>query len=239
MLQKISTQNLKNQNPQAFSQMKEEFMRQAKDKPKEFIFFAAQFLQFYTVICNQELAKITEVSQFYHFLELHSQQFGDFSNNYFIEECLLIKIYNKISELDEKFESEAKDDETRFKRILIYDLQKLKYLLSQISLSMDKDIKDSPKRLFLNYLDIILNYTQALKIEFEMKLNLDNPANEYLVSMNEQQQNYFKNIQDCIHEIESGTYQMDLFLMGDDLFSRFPIKSFVNFKSHISSLRKE
>ena len=94
MLSKISVGSF--QAIEHFKKIKAKFEVPGQIPPKNCIFFAAQLLQFYTVMCDKQFAQLTDVSQSIDFLEQHKQDFGDMSHNYLLEESLLIKIYNKI-----------------------------------------------------------------------------------------------------------------------------------------------
>jgi hypothetical protein len=237
-----------NENDIQANQMQYEHLKQqlsflAKEKPDSFIFFSSQLVQYYTIICDSELASINTFSKILNYIENKREHFGDVSKNLFIIEYYLIKLYNEIFRCKEEFEHASDTVKTNLKKWLDYDRKKYSSFLTHLSTILEEKIVHFPHSIYNNYLNVVLNYTHALIVEYQLRINADTYQDQEKPpeAFFENQQNYFKKIEKSLDVLETKINKsscFEPFLLGSDIFSNFPIKTIPEFKAHILTMKK-
>lgn len=137
--------------------------------------FAAQLLQYYTIVCDKDFEPNQSLEDFNQLLAKRSA-FGDVSKNLFVIEYRLVKIYNDlISFTDAQMGKIAP---------IKYGEHKVSALLEQLAVikeKVDEWEQKNPDNIFFSYLNFTVNYTyaQALECQFnlqEEKLSAEDKA---------------------------------------------------------------
>lgn len=217
----------------------------AKKDKVGFITFAAQLLQYYTMICNKDFSNKASFSEFKTFLLKHNKQLGDVTDNFLIIEYQFIKIFNEISMYHS---SNAKDDVLKKmeKKILNPSLKSLHDELAKLGNHIKQWQSDSPKNVYIQYLCFIDNYTLANLLEFEFKLHRDKSVTTPPSQAIDEQKIVLSKAKDALENIERLTIPQSNskkaypngieYALGQNLFHHFPEKNLHNIKSHLESL---
>jgi hypothetical protein len=239
----LSTNNENNirANQMQSEQLKQQLNSLAKEKPDSFIFFSSQLVQYYTIICDSKLASIDKFGNTLNYMENKKEQFGDVSKNLFIIEYYLIKLYNEIFKCKEEFENASDTVKTNLKKWLDYDRKKYSLFLTHISNILEENIVHFPHSIYNNYLNVVVNYTLALIVEYQLRINADTYQDQEKPpeAFFENQKNYFKKIEQSLDVLETKLNQsscFEPFLLGSDIFSNFPIKTIPEFKAHLQTM---
>jgi len=232
MVEKICHNSQFKQNP--FDQTKQHIIVFAKEKPDEFILFSSQLLQYYTIICDAELANIKSFYKMLHYIEDKIEVFGDASKNLLMAEYYLIEMYNDIFSDLEKFNSVSDDKKLSINKFISQNRRKISILLARLEQNVKCTGAYFYQGVFIDYLYVIINYTQAFLVDYELKLN----GGEYTDSFSKNRQKY---LQECLKYLDllekaQRVACFDPFFLGKHLFAKFAIKTIPEFKSHLQML---
>ncbi len=72
------------------------------------VYFAAQLLQYYTIICDEDFSPKSGFTEFQEFLFTNRHKFGDMTGNVLVTEYCLIKIYNDLAKSEVLFTDKEK-----------------------------------------------------------------------------------------------------------------------------------
>lgn len=207
-----------------------------------FVQFSSQLLQYNTIISDDEFKTEFTAKEFYEFLQCDSNKFGDCSNNLFVVEYKLIKIYNNLAHLNDASKGlVAKVPNSKEQIEFIFEqLNELNKLVIQWEL-------EAPN-VFVKYLAFASNYTIAKALELgynENNTTISKEEGEYFA---DSQQYALKQALEKIKEIknliEFATSQKMAvpgiqFSLGRNVFNQLPIENDEDVNTiaeHVSSL---
>ena len=171
-----------------------------------------------------------------HYIDDKIEVFGDVSKNLLMAEYYLIEMYNDIFSDLEKFNSVSDTKKLSMNKFLSHNIKKYRIFLTRLIQNVDYNRSYCHQGIFIDYLYVMINYTQALLIDYEFKLNVDQYT-EFPESLYENRQKNFKECLKYLDLLEKDQLtSFDLFFLGKHLFSKFAIKTIPEFKSHLQML---
>ena len=174
-----------------------------KDSPSKFsmLSFAAQLLQYYTIICDDELMKNKSLSEFNSFLVSNESRFGNTSKNVLIAELKLIKLYNDMAGLTNSLSETALSEEMVEENIQYFSEQ-----LLHLNGIVKGWVLDAPDNVFVHYLNFVVNYcfSKILELEYySLKRNPSSSTDATALSLSDTQQSYLNAAKTCLDKIEN------------------------------------
>ena len=206
--------------------------------------YAAQLLQYYTIVCNKNFHSEQDFPSFDRFLFNNKRTLGDASINAFIVEYKLIKIYNDLSTLVDAISGTIAPIENSEQKSAF-----LKEHLQLLHETVSNFKCNAPDNVFSHYLNFVSNYATAKALELdyrmlEMKLAKSTPEDEQELSV--KQQIYLDNAKESLDEIEklplffeernSPHVKGMEFSFGQDVFSKLPVRNIGEIIEHVSAL---
>jgi len=224
----------------AYNEARINFSRVIKELPEnKFVLssYAAQLLQYYTIVSADEFSPDQGVVEFNDFLYEHRASFGNTYKNLFIAEYKLIKIYNSLCDLIEMHEGTLAPIPAASKEKLIStiisELEKLKK-------QMDQWILDAPDHTFIHYLSFAYYYCYAKTLELHFLENQKMMSEEEKATASDTQHAALKFAKDALKDVENlknnSKFPGTEFSLGQDLLGKLPIKDFDTIKLHLSEL---
>ncbi|KTC66198.1 hypothetical protein Lade_0856 [Legionella adelaidensis] len=202
--------------------------------------FAAQLLQYYTVISHARFTSEFNAIQFREFLKEHEKELGSVENNSLITEYRLIKIYNDLTD--------CLDSINGVKRPIPDVNEKLGFLLGELNTIQEKInqwIYDAPDNVFIAYLKFVVSYACAKALELQHKLiPTEEREQKEMVAGS---QRFF--LQDCLQGLKNiqsiqtlsaergHTFVKGAELsLGQNVLIKLPVSDLDAITSHVSSL---
>lgn len=206
------------------------------------ISFAAQLLQYYTLVCHEDFEPNNSLIDFDAFLTANNQWLGDVSANLFIVEYKLVKIYNDmVTYTDAKLGKIAPIKDVDQKTGLLLDH------LGKIKKQVEGWEDLAPDNAFLIYLNFFINYTYAQALECQFKIHEKKLPLDEKLSLSTIQRDVFltacKNALTRMNVVTefSNAYQREFpvgaeFSLGQGVLHNMPEADLDKAKEHISSL---
>ncbi|EHL29653.1 hypothetical protein [Legionella drancourtii] len=205
------------------------------------IVFAAQLLQFYTIICAEQFKPEGDYQEFQQLLANGSNKFGAVNTNLFIIEYQLIKIYNDSVALED-----ANANADALAKEALAHLNLIETQLPRLKESLDQLVIAEPDNVFLHYLLFLHSYTSAKLLELHYILEEKNLSTEEILALSGRQEIYLKAAKDALDTIEQlkqffkaykKNYAKGLeFALGQDLLHNLPEHDFHEIRNHLLSL---
>lgn len=203
--------------------------------------FAAQLLQYYTIICDKDFEPNQSLDEFNQLLA-KKNAFGDVSNNLLVTEYRLIKIYNDlITFTDAQMGKIApiKDGALKVARLLEQ--------LVAIKEKVGEWEQKNPDNIFFSYLNFTVNYTYAQALECQFNLQEENLSEEDKTLCADVQKNVFLKAAlgalDKTRLLEADSEERKLpfakgaeFSLGQGLLHKMPVNDLEKVCEHVSSL---
>lgn len=221
-----------------------EILTQLSKNRLALIVYAADLLQFYTIICAQQFNPNGNLHEFQQLLSNGSNKFGETQDNLFIIEYQLTQIYNELVLLGDTFtstEQTSKDLHANFKLI--------ETELHHLRESIDKKILAEPDNVFLQYLSFLHSYASAKHLELRYIVEEKQLSKEEIVELYGLQELFLNAARSAIDQINAlnqfyAEYKVQYakgleFALGQDLLRRFPEFNLVTLREHLSSLLPE
>lgn len=249
--EKILKVNLINaKGTDTFNEARAKFIDLVNNLPQinrfEVVSYAAQLLQYYTILCDDNFISNSNFSNFNQFLSNNEQKFGTTHNNLFIAEYILILIYNELAlsalshaEVDEGIKSS--DGKMRLGSLR---------LKSQKLIELNELIKewttDAPNNVFVLYLSFIYHYTSARLLEFQYEMQEEKLTEEGQLKLSGAQESHFNLAKEALESIET-VIQFDKergithsggleYSFGQALLNKLPETNMDEMKKHLLSL---
>ncbi len=208
------------------------------------ISFAAQLLQYYTIICDDKVTQNKSLSDFNNFLTTNKARFGDTSKNLLVAEYQLIKLYNDIAGLTDSV-SDTSESEQQIERDITYLSEQIVYLNTLVK----NWVTDAPDNVFVHYLDFVVNYSFSKMSELKYQLLKNHPHLSHdsdESSLSDTQQMSLKLAKNSLVKIEKlfeyfkdrkSTHSKGLeFSLGQNVLTKLPITNLEEVKTHVASL---
>ena len=212
----------------------------------EVVSYAAQLLQYYTILCDDNFIPHSNFSNFNQLLSNNEQRFGTTKNNLFIAEYILILIYNELAlsalshaEVDEGIKSSDGKMRLGSLRLKSQKLIELNELITEWT-------TDAPNNVFVLYLSFIYHYTSARLLEFQYEMQEEKLTEEGQLKLSEAQESHFNLAKEALETIET-VIQFDKergiihssgleYSFGQALLSKLPETNMDEMKKHLLSL---
>ncbi|BBB15278.1 hypothetical protein RVIR1_07890 [Candidatus Rickettsiella viridis] len=206
-----------------------------------FVRYACQLLQYYTLLCDKEFVPDMTLQDWQNFLYINKESFGDTTNNPFVIEYALIKIFNQLNELTDSVEGKIAPlpqlDETR-----LYLHHRLEKLAETINLWASNDTNN----VFFHYLKFVYHYAYSKAIELQFLAKKVSLTEEENVNLSDSQQLYLLAAKDSINKIDTlyeqtkNNAQLVIqgteFSFGLNVLIKLPTSDINQIKEHLSSL---
>jgi len=198
--------------------------------------FAAQLLQYYTVISHPEFEPVQNIEEFVRFL-IQTPQLGETGTNLFVTEYKLIKIYNDLCDFVDVKAGVIAPIVNMPARVefLVAELEKIK---SQVT----KWLNDAPDNIFVHYLNFALNYCFAKVLELQFisdKTSLSDDERIFLATL---QDAFLEQTKKSLTEIEQLKARNVPFLygiefnLGQEVFNKLPSSDLESLQAHVNFL---
>jgi len=208
--------------------------------------FAAQLLQYYTIVCDDAFKSESSFIQFQQFLDENEDKFGTVTNSLFITEYTLIKIYNDLSEFDEVYKDIGASDDKLNNSPDFPVVGKLCNALKELEPSIAAEVAASPDNIFLQYLNFIHSYTAAKATEIQYKLQAVSTIEAEPTEWIEIQRKQLNKAKTALHTMETLFEQYDgkkdktgsglEYSLGQNVLHHFPEKNLNDLEKHVSAL---
>lgn len=210
----------------------------ASQSPVLFIFFSAQLVHYFTIICDVELSAKINFAGKLNFLESKQELYGDISNNIFLLDYFIPVIYNEIFRCEDSLEKMSPPEKLYKKKWLGHDEKKMELFIDSVLTTLNALKVKFPSLLIIDYLLVMYNYTRALLNEYFFKLHDEEYAEKAPTIPAEQELHYINQVKDCFLKLEKNlaVSTVDPFFLGQTLLEKFPAKSIAEFKNHLDSL---
>lgn len=207
--------------------------------------YAAQLLQYYTVISDDGFTSEFSSQEFEQFLDENCQEkFGDTRKNAFVVEYKLIKIYNDLTTLTDattgKIAHIVDSDEKTM--VLVNQLIELQTIVSDY-------LNQAPDNVFPQYLSFVINYTTAKLLELNYRIQdaaIEKLTPEEGLQLSDIQQMYLASAKQALKEIEKlpGYFEEHNmthvkgteYSLGQEILHNFPITNLEKATDHLLSL---
>ena len=205
--------------------------------------FAAQLLQYYTVITDKDFTPGMSFQEFHEFLESNVGKFGSVTKNLLITEYYLIKAFNDLNiYVDSTTGKIAPTQNVTNKIDLILEQ------LNLIKVQIDKWVIDAPCNTFVCYLDFSLHYSCAKAFELYYHLQAKNLSDEDKYRLSTAQGSFLTTALDNLNkidEIKNAAQDRKISFLGGSEYSlgqnvlvKMPVDDIDSLKSHVSGLLK-
>ncbi len=203
--------------------------------------FAAQLLQYYTIICDKDFEPQQSLEDFNRLLTKRSA-FGEVSSNLFVMEYRLVKIYNDLITLS---------DAQMGKIAPIRDGEcKLGILLEQLAAikeKIDEWEPQNPDNIFVGYLNFTINYTYAQVLECQFNLQKHKLSEQEKALYADSQKDVFltaafdalvkiRTLEQYCNERQMLFAKGAEFSLGQSLLHKMPVDDLKVIQEHVSSL---
>lgn len=160
--------------------------------------YAAQLLQYYTILCSEDFHPGEDYTRFDDFLCASIRKHGDTTHNLFIMEYRLIKIYNDLSLWTESITEHPDNnkDSPLSLELLFTHTKRLHHLIQNL-------VCNTPDNLFYGYLDFVSNYTLAKACELNYRLKSAELSFEEKKRYSDEQKHYLLYAQKAWNDIEN------------------------------------
>lgn len=209
------------------------------------ISFAAQLLQFYTIVCEPSFRSHSSYTQWQKFLSDKAIIFGSINNNLFITEYSLILLYNDLCSLIDK----CNDAEPNKEHDCEMDLASLNFRAKKLE-ELKEQIKqwhvNAPDNIFVHYLMFIQQYTVAKLLELHFLIDEKKLSDEAKLQLVDKQTVQIALAKDSIDtmiiikkkcaEIGIKFAQGTEYTLGQSLFSKFPETTIESFAEQLTLL---
>lgn len=212
----------------------------------QMFYFAAQLLQYCTVLSNKEFLPKSQFKEFQKFQTKNSHYFGDISNNLLLLEYQLIKIYNDLFHfMDSNLLPEPKLTHTMFQNKIPGDLELIQKHLIKSQKSIELLKQQSINNVFIHYLYFVVNYILAKFSSCKLKVNQSKYNQHFPLELFNEQKKYLHEAKKALEDImkyTSDTEQHETssvgieYCLGHNLFFQFPEKNIMNIIQHIDEL---
>ena len=205
--------------------------------------FAAQLLQYYTVITDKDFSSDASFQEFHQFVNDNVDKFGTVSKNLLITEYYLIKAYNHLCiYADSATGKIAPIQNMANKTDLI--LEQLNLIKTQI----DEWMIAAPCNTFVCYLNFSLHYScaKAFELYYHLEAKTLSGEDQYRLAMI--QGNFLTTALENLNkidEIKTGAQDRNISFLGGSEYSlgqnvlvKMPIEDIDLLKSHVSGLLK-
>ncbi len=240
MVLELGNNILKEQiNSTGFHEAKKEFTNviselSASKSRFSFIYYAAQLLQYYTVICDKTSVVDMNGSVFNKFLQDNTGKFGDTSKNPLIAEYQLIKYYNELAKVQDTPE-----------KISLSQVSHISEQLNRLTSQVQNWLEDAPDNIFVNYLEFVAFYTCAKALEIQFSKNKSTASEDVLNLLSGSQQGLLQRSQKALSSVdkivskyakeEDNPHGLE-FSFGQMVFNKLPCHDLDKIKEHVLSL---
>jgi flagellar basal body rod protein FlgB len=210
------------------------------------VFYAAQLLQFYTIICDDKFEPNLSPPYFQKLLADNIDNYGDTNSNLFIAEYKLTIIYNNLvssGDLYANTDAVMQDSDPKM------PLLQLKLTLNQLESlkeNIDKWLLEATDNVFVHYLSFIYQYTLAKALEFQFVVQERQLSDESKLELSKTQETHLtlaKEALDSLDELNryfegrGESYSNGLeFSLGQGLLHKLPETNLNELRTHVISL---
>lgn len=210
----------------------------ASQNPSLFMFFSAQLIHYFTIICDVELSAKINFAGKLNFLESKKEIYADISNNIFLLDYFIPIIYNEVFRCEDSLEKMSPQEKLYKRKWLGHDEKKMELFIDNVLSTLNAFKVKFPSLLMIDYLLVMYNYTRALLNEYFFKLHPEEYVEKAPTIPAEQELHYINQAKDCFITLEKNiaASTVDPFFLGQTVLEKFPAKSVAEFKRHLDSL---
>lgn len=212
----------------------------AQRNQKDIIFYAANLLQFYTIICDDFFKNHPSFKDLKQFLNHGQTKFGITTENPFILEYQLIALYNDFDAYSHQLENHLENSASIHSKI-----QSLETDFKQIICQLNHLYQSNPDHLFYQNLQFIAYYTMAKFNELELHMKKNQLTAQEVNVLIQQQNTHLKKAQSFLHSISENIQKETRhgqFALGREywvnqkIFTKFPEHDLEAMNAHIQQL---
>lgn len=229
---------------EAFKAARSQFKKiieQLSQTKYSFIVFAAQLLQFYTIICAEQFKPAGNFQEFQQLLAHGSNKFGTVDTNLFIIEYQLTKIYNDTVVLGDEYAQAGELSQATPAHLQLMETQ-----LHRLNTALNAFIVAEPDNIFLYYLSFLHSYSSAKFLELQYLLEEKKLTTAEILALSGLQEIYLSAAKDALDNIEQlehffNAYPQNYgkgveFALGQDLLHKLPEHDLHEIRKHLLSL---
>jgi hypothetical protein len=204
--------------------------------------YAAQILQFHTLLCQKESIPALDAEAFYKFLDGKVGVLGVCNNNLFITEYKLIKIYNDLCHYYDSVKGLiAPVIDIKSKKDFLFEK------LSELTTIIQGLMLEEPDNIFYQYLNFSVKYSMAKAVELEYHLTESTLSSEekplFVGSQTLCLEHAYKSILAIEKlmetQVNSGRTKLyvggQAYTLGQSVLSSLPIDNIELIKAHVQS----